>query len=171
MVTTRKTPLPRRAHPRKDPAKQAASKKAPSRPARPRKRAAPGKAPPRLATRRTDFGAPIDGFLARQPAHLRVILEALRALVEEEVPEAVASLKWGMPCFTLDGVMMCMLGAHKAHVNLVLVGRASLFVDPAGRLEGEGGGRHLKLTSLAGLPRAAVRSWLRTSADWARRER
>ena len=74
-----------------------------------------------------------------------------------------------MPCFTLNGHMMCTLGGHKSHVNLILVGPPDGFTDPAGLLEGAGkGGRHLKLRSLDDLPRTAVRAWLRVAADYAR---
>ena len=47
----------------------------------------------RTVARRADFGAPVDGFFAKQPPHLRAILEVMRALVEEAAPEATASLK------------------------------------------------------------------------------
>ena len=121
------------------------------------------------ATSRADFGAPIAGFIRKQPAHQRAILEELRRLVEATVPGVQSSLKWGMPCFTLAGNMMCMLTGHKSHVTLVLVGPADGFVDPQGRLEGSSkGGRHLKLTSLDELPRASVRTWLRAAATYAR---
>jgi hypothetical protein len=122
-------------------------------------------------TSRADFGAPIAGFIRKQPAHLRVILEELRGLVEATVPNARSSLKWGMPCFTLAGNMMCMLGGHKSHVNLVLVGPAGTFMDPQGRLEGSSpGGRHLKVRSLDELPRASVRKWIRAAARYARQK-
>ena len=55
---------------------------------------------------RADFGAPIGGFLAKQPPHLRAILDALRALVEEAAPDAESSLKWGMPFYSIGGKMM-----------------------------------------------------------------
>jgi hypothetical protein len=100
---------------------------------------------------------------------LRAILVALRELVEEVAPEAQSALKWGQPFYTLKGKMMCALSAHRAHVNLILVGPPKAFVDPGGRLTGAGkGGRHLKLTSVDELPRAEVRSWLRTSVNAAR---
>jgi hypothetical protein len=126
------------------------------------------RAAPRVSAR-ADFGAPIDGFIRKQPAHLRAILEELRRLVETTVPGTTAALKWGMPCFTLGGHMMAVLGGHKAHVNLVLVGPPTGYHDPKGRLEGGGkGGRHLKLERLADLPRASVRAWLRVAAAYAR---
>lgn len=127
------------------------------------------KPPPRTSTSRSDFGAPIDGLIRKQPPQLREILEELRGLVEATAPDARSSLKWGMPCFTIAGRMMCTLGAHKAHVNLVLVGPAKEFADPQGRLAGSSeGGRHLKLRSLAELPRASVRRWVRLAAQYAR---
>ena len=118
---------------------------------------------------RADFGRPIDGFFRKQPPHLRAVLAELRRLIETTVPTATASLKWGMPCYTLNGKMMCMLGGHRSHVNLVLVGPVDAFADPEGRLEGGGrGGRHLKLESLGDLPRASVREWLKVAAQHAR---
>jgi len=118
---------------------------------------------------RDDFGAPVESFFARQPPQLRAILEELRALVLEAAPEAVGRIKWGMPVYSVGGTMMCMLGAHKAHVNLVLHGPAEAFADPEGRLAGESeNGRHLKLTSIDELPRRAVKGWLRTAAKQAR---
>lgn len=127
------------------------------------------KQPPRKAAPRADLGAPIDGYLRKQPPHLRAILEALRALIEAVAPDASASIKWGQPFFTIDGAMMCALGGHKAHVSLILVGPVAEFRDPDGRLGGAGkGSRSLKLKTLAELPRAAVRSWLKVSAAYAR---
>jgi hypothetical protein len=117
-----------------------------------------------------DFGAPIDGFVAKQPPHLRAILEALRKLIEKTAPDAEASLKWGMPFYAIGGKMMCGTPAHKAHVNLILAGPPGAFDDPERILSGESKmGRHLKLTSLADLPpKATLRRWLATAAKVAR---
>ncbi len=135
-----------------------------------RKAAAPATRPAtRTAGRRADFGAPIEGFLARQPPELRAILDELRRLVEAAAPDATASMKWGMPFFSIGTEMMCALGAHRAHVNLILPGATGTYADPHGRLEGESErGRHLKLRSLDELPRDAVRGWIRTAAERAR---
>jgi hypothetical protein len=130
----------------------------------------PAKAPARApAPRRADYGAPVDGFFDKKPPALRAILVELRALVEQAAPRATATLKWGMPFYTLDGAMLCALAAHKAHVNLILAGPPGSFDDPEGRLSGGGKtGRHLKLTSVAELPRASVRRWLRAAVAVAR---
>jgi hypothetical protein len=125
--------------------------------------------PRRAMPGRLDFGAPIAGFFARQPARLRPILEQLRDLVQAAAPDATSSIKWGMPFFEVNGNMMCALGGHKSHVNLVLAGPPAAFADPDHRLSGEGKtGRHLKLRTLDEIPRDAVRSWLVTAAALAR---
>ncbi len=142
--------------------------KKPARPGRERSRAA-GATSRRSAPHRADFGAPVDGFFARQPPSLRAILDALRDLVLAAAPEATGSIKWGMPFFAIGGEMMCALGAHRAHVNLILPGPPGTYADPAGRLEGESrNGKHLRLASIAELPRADVRRWVRAAAARAR---
>jgi hypothetical protein len=119
---------------------------------------------------RADFGAPVDGFFARQPAQLKAILDQLRKLVEEAAPDATASLKWGMPFYQIDGRMMCALAGFKAHVNLILAGPPGTFHDPKGLLEGGGKtGKHLKVRAVEELPRAAVRRWLRSAVAIARK--
>lgn len=165
-------PKPKKAAARKPatPARRA-KKVAAARPATPAKKAKKAKkaSVAKAYARRADLGAPIDGFFARQPPHLRPILEALRELVEETVPDAIASIKWGMPFYTLGRTMMCALGGHRSHVNLILAGPPGTFADPDGLLEGAGKtGRHLKVVTLDDLPREAARGWLRTAAQVAR---
>lgn len=127
------------------------------------------KVAPKKYGKRADLGAPIDGFFAKQPPALRAILDVLRGIVDQAAPDAEASLKWGMPVYTIGGEMMCALGAHKAHVNLILAGQPETFADPDGRLTGEGKtGRHLKLTTVEEIPRKAVEGWIRTAAKLAR---
>ena len=137
-----------------------------------KKKAAPKKkkaAPPKKYGQRADLGKSIDPFFTKQPAPLRAILDTLRALLTETVPDAQGAIKWGMPFFTLDGEMMCAFGAHKSHVNLILSGPPGTYADPDGLLEGEGKtGKHLKLTSADRIPRDQVRAWLRTAAANAR---
>ncbi len=128
----------------------------------------PAKAPIKRGPR-ADFGKPVEGFFAKQPPALRAITNALRDLVEQAAPDATASLKWGMPVYVIGDGMMCAIGAHKAHVNLILSGPPGTFEDPDDRLTGDGKtGRHLKLTSVDDLPRDAVRGWLATAAERAR---
>jgi hypothetical protein len=170
-VATKKTNKPaakkqttKKSAPKKAAPKKAAPKKAATNNAAPQKKSAS-----KVVPRRADYGAPVDGFFAKQAAQLRSILEALRILVGEVAPEATASLKWGMPFYAIDGEMVCALAGFKAHVNLILPGAPDTFDDPEGLLEGDGKtGRHLKLRSLEELPRKAVRGWLKTTARAAR---
>jgi hypothetical protein len=144
----------------------------------PPKRSAPKKAPaakePPAAKKygpRKDLGAPIDGFFAKQAQPLRTILEGLRAMVEQEAPDASSSIKWGMPFFSVGGNMMCALAGHKSHVNLILSGPPGAFADPKGLLEGDAkGGRHLKLRAGDVIPRDEVRRWLRTALALVRKK-
>ncbi len=130
----------------------------------------PATAQPRKLGPRADLGAPVDGFFARQPPHLRPILDQLRALVAEAAPDASSAIKWGMPFYTIDGNTMCALAGFKAHVNLILAGPPGTFADPGGLLDGDGKtGKHLKLRSPDDLPRQEVRAWLRTAAARARK--
>jgi hypothetical protein len=152
-----------RPAPRKKPAPKVKKKASAT---RPKKKPAPRAPAARaVAARRADYGAPVDGFFAKQPAALRAILDELRGLVQDAAPDAAASLKWGMPFFARGDEMMCALAAFKSHVNLILPGPPGTYADPDGRLEGDGKtGKHLKLRALAELPRETVRGWLRTAA-------
>jgi len=133
------------------------------------RRAATRPAPAGRPGPRADLGAPIDGFFAKQPPETRSILDELRKLIEAAAPEARSSLKWGMPFFMIGDNMMCALGGHKAHVNLILPGPPGTYGDPDGLLEGGGKtGKHLKVGSQGDLPRAAVVGWLKTAAARAR---
>lgn len=128
-------------------------------------KSAPSKAPPR----RADYGAPIDGFFTKQPPHLRVILEALREIVEGALPDATASIKWGLAHFAIGREMVCALAGFKSHVNLIVFGPPGTFADPDGLLEGEGkGGRHIKLRAIEELPREAARRWVLAAGKAAR---
>ena len=164
---TKKTAAKQKAAPAKA-TKQAPARKAPAKKAPANK--ATKQVPAKKHGPRADLGAPIEGFFAKQPAATRPILEKLRSMVEEAAPEAKSSLKWGMPFYEINGTMMCALGGHRAHVNLILSGPPGSYADPQGQLEGDGKtGRRLKLTALDELPLAAVRGWLKAAAALARK--
>ena len=128
----------------------------------------PARAPMKFGARK-DLGAPVGGFFAKQPPHLRPILDELRALIAEAAPTSTAATKWGMPFYSVGANMMCALAAFKAHINLILPGPPGTYADPDGLLEGDGKtGKHLKLRPTDALPRAAVRGWLRTADARAR---
>ena len=121
-----------------------------------------------MAGKRTDLGAPIDGFLSRQPADKRALLQRLRGLIHSVAPGTTEQLKWGMPMFSL-GRDFCSLAAFKQHVSIVFFNVGTSLPDPDGVLEGSGKtARHLKLRSAADIDEAQIRRWLATAANAAR---
>lgn len=100
---------------------------------------------------------------------MQPVLRKLRAMIEKVLPNAASSLKWGMPFYSINNAMVCGLGAHKAHVNVILAGPASIFVDTKGVLEGDGAtGRRLVVRSENDLPDAkTLQTWLTAAAKFA----
>ena len=104
----------------------------------------------------------VDDYLAQQPADKRALLEKLRALVNETVPDATASIKWGVPFYQRKGKNICALGAFKDHVGINLFAPPEALADPGGKLEGEAkGSRMFKVRSAADIDAASVRRWLK----------
>ncbi len=123
----------------------------------------------KASARAARTSAPVEAYFKRQAGPLAEIMRELRRLIEAAAPDAIGSIKWGMPFFAIGDAMMCGIAGHKAHVNLVLSGPGPIFHDPRGLLLGDGKtGRHLKLTRLADLPHADVSRWLTAAAARAR---
>lgn len=57
----------------------------------------------------------VDAYLAEAETFARPILTHLRYLVHRAVPDAVETIKWGMPFYTLGGTNLCHFAAFKAH--------------------------------------------------------
>jgi len=91
----------------------------------------------------------VDSYIQRVQPFARPILEHVRARVHEAIPGVVETLKWSAPAFTLDGKILLMMAAFKAHAALNFW---------RGQEIGDGGpkagamGQFGKLTSLADLP-------------------
>ena len=166
-------PAAQKAKPAAAKKRPAAAKKSVAKPAA-KKPAAKTSAPKKAAAKkpmtgkRSDLGAPIDGFLARQPAAKRALLDRLRGLIHSVAPGTSEQLKWGMPMFSL-GRDFCSLAAFKQHVSIVFFNVGTSLPDPDGVLEGSGKtARHLKVRSAADLDEAQIRRWLATAANAAR---
>jgi hypothetical protein len=89
----------------------------------------------------------IDDFIAKAAPFAQPILNRFRAVVHAAVPEAVETIKWGMPHFTVDGKILAGMAAFKAH--------AALIVEGAGErhgMEGGGMGHYGKLKSIDEVP-------------------
>jgi uncharacterized protein YdhG (YjbR/CyaY superfamily) len=89
----------------------------------------------------------VDAFIAKAAPFAQPILTHFRALVHKAEPEAVETLKWGMPHFTLNGKILAGMAAFKAH--------AALIVEGAGErhgMERGGMGHYGKIRSMDEMP-------------------
>jgi hypothetical protein len=141
----------------------------PSKKKAPARKKAPRTAAKTMAARRADYGQPVHAYFAKKDRPHYEVVQALRKIVEEAVPDAVAALKWGTPVYAVGGRNFAAIGGHKAHVNLVLWGEPDTFDDPKGLLVGEGpSGRVLRLTHISQLPRAEALRFVKAAARHAR---
>ena len=53
--------------------------------------------------------AAVESYFAQQAPEKRVLLTKLRALVEKGAPDAVPSIKWGVPIYMRNGRNICAL--------------------------------------------------------------
>lgn len=60
----------------------------------------------------------IDAYIAKAAPFARPILEHVRTRVHAAAPEAEETIKWGAPGFTIDGKILLMMAAFKAHAAL-----------------------------------------------------
>jgi uncharacterized protein YdeI (YjbR/CyaY-like superfamily) len=60
----------------------------------------------------------VDPYIAKAPPFARPILEHLRERVHAVVPDVEEAIKWSAPGFTLDGKILLMMAAFKAHAAL-----------------------------------------------------
>ena len=122
------------------------------------------KSAPAMAAKRSDLGAPVNGYFAQQPPEKRALLEKLRALVAKGVPGADASSKWGVPFYQLQGKNVCSLAAFKEHVGINFFASPDLLVDPGKKLEGGGKSmRMLKVRRADDIDSASILRWLKAT--------
>lgn len=68
----------------------------------------------------TGQGAPatIDEYIAGFPTHVQAILQQIRMAIRAAVPEAVETISYQMPAFTLGGRSLVYFAAFKRHIGL-----------------------------------------------------
>ena len=97
-----------------------------------------------MTKRQRPADIPVEEFIQNASASVRPLLEDLRELVREEIPEAKEEIKWGRPVYSLNHIV-CYLAAAGDHANLGFY-RGIELDDPKGLLEGEGKKlRHIKV--------------------------
>jgi hypothetical protein len=110
---------------------------------------------------------PVERWLAQQAPSVRPIVERLRALVRETLPDLPERLD-GHGVLRYGGRGMvdwtCYVSGHRAHADLGFARGASL-PDPEGLVEGTGKSlRHVKARSVADAERPALRDLLLAAA-------
>lgn len=91
----------------------------------------------------------IDAYVAKAAPFARPILEHVRARVHAAVPGAEETIKWGAPAFTLDGKILLIIAAFKAHAALNFWRGQEL---RGGEAKDEAMGQFGRLTSIDDLP-------------------
>jgi uncharacterized protein YdeI (YjbR/CyaY-like superfamily) len=90
--------------------------------------------------------ARVDEYIGKAADFAQPILQHLRATVHRALPDAVETIKWGMPHFTVNGKNVAGIAGFKAHCAFVIHGD--------GR-QGDAMGQYGKITGLADLPSEA----------------
>jgi hypothetical protein len=125
------------------------------------------KAAKKTAAKKTakSSGPSTAAYFAEQPADKRALLEKLRALVAKGIPDAEASIKWGVPIYQLNARNVCALASFKDHVAINFFAPPNVLVDPGKKLEGAGkSSRLLKVRSTADIDSASILRWLKAAA-------
>lgn len=91
----------------------------------------------------------VDAYIARAQPFARPILQHVRERVHCVLPEAEETLKWSSPAFTLEGKIVLMLAAFKAHAALDFWRGQELRGEAA---KADAMGQFGKLTSIDDLP-------------------
>ena len=108
----------------------------------------------------------IDAYIAKKGEFARPILEKVRERVHAAAPEAEEAIKWGAPAFLVDGRILLIMAAFKAHAALNFWRGQELCGDEA---NANAMGQFGKLTSVADLPRdAELDRLIREAADLAK---
>lgn len=101
-----------------------------------------------------NFNPKVDEYIAKSSDFAKPILEHIRQIIHENVPEVEEKIKWGMPFFDYKGEMLCHIASFKQHCVMGFW-KASLLSDPTllENAKTEVSMGHLgKITCLADLP-------------------
>ena len=108
----------------------------------------------------------IDAYIAKAQPFARPILEHVREHVHAVVPDVEETVKWSAPAFTLDGKILLIMAAFKAHMALNFWRGQELRGSEA---NGDAMGQFGKIASLGDLPPdAELDGLIREAADLAK---
>ena len=94
----------------------------------------------------------VDAYIAKAQPFAQPILTWLRKTVHAACPPVQESIKWGMPCFMLEGRILAHMAAFKSHCAFGF-GYGDRVLSTG--MEGEAMGQFGRITSQQDLPRAS----------------
>jgi uncharacterized protein YdeI (YjbR/CyaY-like superfamily) len=110
----------------------------------------------------------IDAYITKAQPFARPILEHIRKRVHAAAPEAEETMKWNSPAFTVDGKILLMMAAFKAHAVINFWRGQELRGDNA---SADAMGQFGKLTGVGDLPsNKEFDALIRKGVDLARSE-
>lgn len=59
----------------------------------------------------------VDEYIAAYPKNVQVLLNNIRKTIQEAVPDAEESIRYGMPAYRLEGPLVY-FGAHTKHIGV-----------------------------------------------------
>ena len=109
-------------------------------------------------------------MIAKSADFAKPVLNFLRGLIHEAVPDVEEEIKWSRPFFLVNGTIVCHMVAFKHHCGFGFWSPAMTSVLQANGVDGsDGAGDVGKITCLADLPaRADLLRYLRIAAESAR---
>jgi hypothetical protein len=109
---------------------------------------------------RADLGKPVDPWFQKLKPDLKAIADELHRLILAAEPTLRAEMKWGMPCYSKNGMVCALMGA-KAHVS-IFFHQGKHLKDPKKLLAGGGKTvRSIRFTSARDIPAGAIRSFVK----------
>ncbi|MGD0093825.1 MAG: DUF1801 domain-containing protein [Planctomycetota bacterium] len=121
--------------------------------------------PSTWSAKRADYGAPVDGYVAKLPSPQKEIAQAVRRIIRKAAPEASEAIKWGQPTYELAG-MLCYFVATKDRIRFGFFNQAIRRNDAENLPEGvDENLRHIKLRSLADVNPELFGKWVKRAVD------
>jgi uncharacterized protein YdhG (YjbR/CyaY superfamily) len=62
--------------------------------------------------------ATIDAYIAAFPPEVQALLQQIRQVIHNTIPNLGETISYGMPTFTLNGKYLVYIAAHKKHIGL-----------------------------------------------------
>lgn len=106
----------------------------------------------------------VSEYINKAPMHQIEIMETLRQLIHESVPETIEEIKWNMPVFKKKKTFTY-FAFFKHHINMGFFNFEKI-EDTNNLLQGEGNTmRHIKIKSIDEINAPLIKQWLIATAE------